>query len=109
MQTLYDDLDLFCSVVNAGSFFKAAKNLGVPHSTVSRRIAALEQSLDEKLIERTTRQMHVTERGAQLFKQCDPLFQQLKVAISDALDEATELKGPFKISMPTRVGLGLHG
>lgn len=109
MKNLYDDLDLFCAVVNAGSFYKAASAVGLPHSTVSRRIASLEQSLGEKLIERTTRQMHVTEKGQYLFEHCEPLFQQLKVAISDSLDDEIELKGPLKITMPTRVGLDYMG
>jgi DNA-binding transcriptional LysR family regulator len=109
MKNVYDDLNLFCAVVNSNSFYKASKILNLPHSTVSRRIAALEQTLDEKLIERTTRQMHVTEKGQQLFNQCDPLFQQLKIAISDSLDEDTELKGPLKITMPTRIGLDYMG
>lgn len=109
MKNLYDDLDLFCSVVNAGSFYKASTMLGLPHSTVSRRIASLEESIGEKLIERTTRQMHVTEKGQYLFDQCEPLFQQLKVAISDSLDDEIELKGPLKITMPTRVGLDYMG
>lgn len=109
MKNTYDDLDLFCAVVNAGSFYKASTALGLPHSTVSRRIASLEQSLGEQLIERTTRQMHVTEKGQYLFEQCEPLFQQLKVAISDSLDDEIELKGPLKISMPTRVGLDYMG
>jgi len=109
MQALFDDLHLFCAVVNAGSFYKAANFLGLPHSTVSRRIAALEQTLDEKLIERTTRQMHTTEKGQRLFIQCSPLFQQLKVALSDVLDDDTELKGTFRITMPTRIGLDYMG
>jgi LysR family transcriptional regulator AphB len=109
MQNLYDDLDLFCAVVNAGSFYKAAKFLGLPHSTVSRRIANLEQHLDEKLIERTTRKMRVTDKGEQMHSRCQPLFQQLKIAISDSLDDACELKGPMKITMPTRVGLDYMG
>lgn len=109
MQSLYDDLDLFCAVVNAGSFYKAAKFLGLPHSTVSRRIANLEQHLDEKLIERTTRKMRVTDKGEQMFARCQPLFQQLKVAVSDSLDDERELKGSMRITMPTRVGLDYMG
>lgn len=109
MKNLYDDLDLFCSVISAGSFYNASKLVGLPHSTVSRRIASLEQNLGEHLVERTTRQMHVTEKGRQLFEQCQPLFQQLKVAISDSLDDELELKGPLKITMPTRIGLDYMG
>jgi DNA-binding transcriptional LysR family regulator len=109
MQNLYDDLNLFCAVVNAGSFYKAAKFLNLPHSTVSRRIANLEQHLDEKLIERTTRKMRVTDKGEQMFVRCQPLFQQLNVAISESLDDECELKGQMKITMPTRVGLDYMG
>lgn len=109
MKSFYDDLDLFCVVVNAGSFYKAAQLLGVPHSTVSRRIALMEQSIGEQLIERTTRQMHVTEKGQNLFERCEPHLQKLKAAVSDSLDDEIELKGPLKITMPTRVGLDYMG
>ncbi|GAB5381473.1 MAG: LysR family transcriptional regulator [Aliiglaciecola sp.] len=109
MQSQYDDLDIFCTVANFNSYYRAAKHLGMPHSTVSRRVANLEEKLSAQLIIRTTRQMRLTEKGKALFEQTQPLLSQLKVAVSDSLDEDGELKGPLRITMPTRVGLDYMG
>ena len=55
-----NDVALFVDVVKAGSFSKAAAGRGVPVSTVSRRVARLEQSLGTRLLERTTRRLDPT-------------------------------------------------
>ena len=54
---------VFVKVVEAGSFSGAARLLNMPKTTVSARIAALEKRLKVKLIQRTTRKLHVTEAG----------------------------------------------
>src|SRR5258706_14101134 len=58
-----NDLLLFARVVEAGSLSRAAEALGVPTSTVSRHITALETQIGERLIQRTTRKLTVTEVG----------------------------------------------
>ena len=58
-----NDVVLFVDVVHRGSFSAAAAARGVPVSTVSRRIARLEDSLKSRLLERTTRRLRVTEAG----------------------------------------------
>lgn len=109
MNNQLDDLNLFCTVAVQQSFYKAAKALNIPHSTISRRIAALEASLGQQLIIRTTRSMRLTEKGQALHEQCAPLINQLGWAISDALDDSEILQGSLKLSMPTRVGLDYMG
>lgn len=109
MQSQYDDLDIFCTVAKFNSFYQAAKHLGMPHSTVSRRVANLEQGLSAQLFIRTTRQMRLTEKGKALYEQTQPLLSKLKVAVSESLDDDGELKGPMKITMPTRIGLDYMG
>jgi DNA-binding transcriptional LysR family regulator len=64
---LNDDA-LFVAVVRAASFTAAAKQRGVPVSTVSRRIARLEARLDTRLLERTTRRLHLTDVGRTYFE-----------------------------------------
>lgn len=109
MTSQLDDLSLFCAVTVHQSFYKAAKALNIPHSTISRRVAALESSLGQQLIIRTTRNMRLTEKGQALFEQCSPLINQLGWAVSDALDDSDILQGSLKFSMPTRVGLDYMG
>jgi len=58
-----NDLDVFCRVVEKAGFSHAAADLGVPASSVSRRIARLEESLGTRLLQRTTRTLHLTEAG----------------------------------------------
>ena len=58
-----NDLLLFARVVDEGSFSRAAERLGLPKSTVSRRVAALEAQLGERLLLRTTRKLTVTDFG----------------------------------------------
>ena len=52
-----DDLLVFARVIESGSFSRAAERLQLPKSTVSRRIAALEERLGEKLLQRSTRRL----------------------------------------------------
>mgnify|MGYP000698721547 CR=1 FL=1 len=62
----WDDARIFLAVAREGSFSKAAKRLGVQHSTVSRRIRDLEKNLATLLLERTTTGFKLTEAGEEL-------------------------------------------
>jgi DNA-binding transcriptional LysR family regulator len=54
---------VFARVIEAGSFTAAARLLGMPKTTVSRRIAALEREVGVRLLQRTTRSLNVTDAG----------------------------------------------
>ena len=58
-----NDILVFARVVEAGSFTGAARLLRAPKTTVSRRIAALEQAVGARLLQRTTRSLAMTEAG----------------------------------------------
>lgn len=80
------DLNLlrtFATVYEAGSFSAAAKRLGVPRSTVSRAITALEAHVGEPLVHRTTRTMAISEAGVQLFDRIAPAIGGLATALAD--------------------------
>ena len=62
----WDDARIFLAVAREGSFSNAAKRLGVQHSTVSRRIRALEEKLAAPLIERKASGYVLTEAGQEL-------------------------------------------
>ncbi len=62
----YRNMQLFCTVVDKGSFSKAAKALGITPAIVGRHIAAMEDSLGFVLLNRTTRSMHLTPGGKNL-------------------------------------------
>ncbi len=65
-----NDLVLFASVVTHGSFSGAARALGIPKSRVSRRVADLEARLGVRLLQRSTRAVHVTDVGSAFYTHC---------------------------------------
>jgi DNA-binding transcriptional LysR family regulator len=67
---ILDGIDVFVRVVQEGSFAAAARHLGMPTTTVSAKIARLEERLGTTLIQRSTRRMHVTEAGQAYFASC---------------------------------------
>jgi DNA-binding transcriptional LysR family regulator len=65
-----DDMRLFAKVAEAQSFSAAARSLGVPKQTLSRRVGELEAALDVQLLRRTTRRLHLTDVGAAYAVRC---------------------------------------
>src|SRR5262250_1017276 len=58
-----NEIAVFTRVVRAGSFTAAAKELGMPKSTVSRKVSELEERLNARLLQRTTRKLSLTDVG----------------------------------------------
>src|SRR5271165_5274211 len=63
-----NDIAVFARVVEAGSFTAAARLLGMPKTTVSRRIASLEREVGVRLVQRTTRSLNMTDAGPSLLR-----------------------------------------
>jgi DNA-binding transcriptional LysR family regulator len=80
----WDDLDIFCNVIDHGSFSGAARVLRRPKSSVSASVARLEARLGTRLIERTTRRLRLTEAGESLYREMSPLFVHLREALGAA-------------------------
>ncbi len=95
-----DDLLLFARVVEAGSFSRAAERLQLPKSTVSRRIAALEQRLGEKLLQRSTRSLMLTEFGTGVLEHARALAGEVDSALALALHRQQRPSGRLRVSMP---------
>jgi len=95
-----NDLSLFAAVVTHGGISAAAREIGAPKSRVSRRVAALEQQLGVRLIERSTRRFKVTEVGQDVYRHARAALSE-----AEAIDEVvTRLKaepqGLVRISCP---------
>jgi DNA-binding transcriptional LysR family regulator len=75
-----NDLEVFARVVEQNGFTRAAKDLGVPASTVSRRLARLEEALGVRLLQRTTRKLHLTEAGQIYFDRVSRALREIEVA-----------------------------
>jgi DNA-binding transcriptional LysR family regulator len=99
-----NDVALFVHVVQAASFSAAAKERGVPVSTVSRRVARLEATLGSRLLERTTRKLRLTDVGRTYFAHAERAIDELRQGSDHvhALDVVP--RGRVRITAP--VGLG---
>jgi DNA-binding transcriptional LysR family regulator len=91
-------LRVFTALYQAGSFTGAARKLGVPRSTVSRAIAALEQQRGEQLVHRTTRTVSISSEGKQLFDRVAPLLDGLSAALADVPERRDEPAGTLKVT-----------
>jgi DNA-binding transcriptional LysR family regulator len=100
-----NDLSLFIRVVETGSFTAAADSLNVQKSTISRRIAQLEDTLGIRLIQRTTRKLKLTPEGEELFNRAQPLVDDLEAVQDDISASKTELRGRLRLTMPTEIGV----
>jgi DNA-binding transcriptional LysR family regulator len=93
-------LVIFARVVDAGSFSEAARRLDMPVSTVSRRIADLEQALDARLLERSTRKLRLTELGSEVYEHA-ARTAQLGTAIESVVSERlSDISGVLRLSAP---------
>jgi len=98
-----NDLLIFARVAELGSFSRAAERLGWPKSTVSRRLAALEQQLGEKLLLRTTRRQTLTEFGLQLLEHARQVLAEVDAVMALREHRQTTPSGRLRVSMPSDV------
>lgn len=96
-----NDLMLFARVVDEGSFSRAAERVGLPKSTVSRRIAALETQLGERLLLRTTRKLTVTDFGHSVLEHAQQVASEVEATASLAQHRQVEPSGRLRVSMPS--------
>jgi DNA-binding transcriptional LysR family regulator len=95
-----NDLLLFARIVETGSFTQAALRVDLPKSTVSRRLALLEATLGERLLQRTTRKLMVTEFGASLMEHARKVANEVEAAGALAQHRQVAPSGRLRISMP---------
>lgn len=100
-----NDVSLFIRIVETGSFTSAADSLGIQKSTISRRIAQLEDDLGVRLLQRTTRKLKLTDDGEELFARCQPLINELESAKDHLSATQQDPRGRLKITMPSELGV----
>ncbi|CAM2063779.1 LysR family transcriptional regulator [Sulfidibacter corallicola] len=88
----------FVAAVERGSFSKAARELGVSVSFISRQIDAMERRMGIKLLHRTTRSMNLTPNGRTYYLACSELWAGFKAAQGRILDQVETPKGLIRIS-----------
>jgi len=95
-----NDLILFARLIEAGSFSRAAERAGLPKSTLSRRIGALETRLGERLLTRSTRRLAITEFGERILDHARRLLDETEAALAMAQHRQGLPRGLLRVSMP---------
>lgn len=95
-----NDLILFARVVESGSFSKAAERVGLPKSTLSRRLSQLETQLGERLLTRSTRRLAITDFGERLLEHARRLVEEAEAANAMVLHRQEVPSGTLRVSLP---------
>lgn len=95
-----DDLVLFAHLIDAGSFSATAERVGIPKSTLSRRLSALENRLGQRLMTRSTRRLALTDFGERMLEHARRLLDELSEASALAQHEQDQPHGLLRVSMP---------
>ena len=93
-----NDLEVFARVVEESGFSRAARILGVPTFTVSRRVARLETDLGVRLLQRTTRQLSLTDVGRAYYEHVNSALREIESAESSLRNIAGKASGRVRVS-----------
>ncbi|MDR3451206.1 MAG: LysR family transcriptional regulator [Rhodoferax sp.] len=99
------EMQTFASVVDAGSFVRAAESLDMSKAAVSRYVADLEERLGVRLLHRTTRKLSLTEEGRAFHVRCKALLGDLEEAESEITASSAQASGLVKINVPVTFGI----
>ena len=95
----------FVRVVEAGSFVRAADQLGISTTAASRQVADLEAHLGSRLLQRTTRRLGLTEAGSAYFERAQQILGALEEADMVAGREGQQPYGTLRLSAPVSFGI----
>jgi DNA-binding transcriptional LysR family regulator len=100
----FEAMSAFVAVVESGGFSAAARHLGMPLATVSRKVSDLEDQLGIQLLTRTTRKVSLTEVGQHHFETCRRLLDELNEAERLASGEYRAPRGELVVAAPAGLG-----
>ncbi|CDZ51957.1 Transcriptional regulator, LysR family [Neorhizobium galegae bv. orientalis] len=104
MITNLADLEIFVKVAASGNMSAAAKSLGISPAVVSKRIKRLEEQLGTRLLQRTTRQVGMTDAGKGFYDRIANVLTGIEDAEQFVSGRSTEIAGNLRISAPTSFG-----
>lgn len=99
------DMHAFVAVAKAKSFKRAALDLGMPQSTLSRRVSALESALGFRLFSRTTRRVDLTEDGLEYLQRAERVVADALALHEDLSHRRGRPKGLLRVSIPECIAL----
>jgi len=100
-----EDISIFIRVVDAGGISRAAEQLGIAKSAVSRRLVDLETRLGVRLLNRTTRTSSLTEAGRGFYERSIKIVDDIAELNALAKDSNTHLEGTINLAAPLSFGL----
>lgn len=99
-----NDLRVFESVASRRSFSAAARALGMPNSSVSRSIKRLEARIGTRLVQRTTREVGLTDAGVALHGRCVEMLKRIDEGIDFVSSLGAQPRGLLRISVSIGIG-----
>lgn len=99
------EMQVFCAVVDKGSFVAAVDSLQMSKAAVSRHVGALEERLGARLLQRTTRRLALTEAGRLFYAQAREILALLEQAEGSVLSGAQEPAGMLRVNVPVSFGI----
>ena len=99
-----NDMMVFLTVVEQGSFTLAGEELQLPKSNISRKVSRLEKTLGTRLLERSTRSLHLTEVGSIYYQHCLRIKEELDSATLCVQKSAVVVSGSLKVCCSVAVG-----
>lgn len=105
MKATSEELTTFVAVVESGSFSRAAEQLGQANSAISRSVKKLEMKLGVSLLNRTTRQLSLTEEGERYFRRVQSVLQEMAAAETEIIESRSTPRGLLRIDAATPVVL----
>lgn len=100
----WDDLRLFLAVARAGRLITAGQALGVNHTTVARRLTALEEALGARLFDRTSRGVTMTAAGGLVLDHAERVEQEFESATAALSGQAEAIAGEVRLATPEAFG-----
>ena len=104
MANALQEITVFTRIVGTGSLSAAARDLGMSPAVVSRRLAALEARLGVRLVNRTTRSLHLTDEGAAYFETCNRVLADIAEADAAVSAGRAEPRGILRVALPASFG-----
>ena len=92
------NVSVLAAVVEGGSFARAAEALGLTPSGVSRAIARLEARIGVRLLDRTTRSLHLTDEGRLFYANINPLVLGIEDAVTRTAGSAGSVRGRLRVN-----------
>ncbi|MBL5898060.1 DNA-binding transcriptional regulator YafC [Lelliottia amnigena] len=105
MKATSEELVIFVAVVESGSFSRAAVQLRQANSAISRSVKKLEMKLGVSLLNRTTRQLSLTEEGERYFRRVQSILQEMAAAETEIIETRSTPRGLLRIDAATPVVL----